>query len=188
MLIVADTHFGKDGIFRQHAIPIPTGDVAHDLQRLGRLLAETGARRLMVLGDFIHGAMDKEQPFIHEFTTWRRQHAALHIDVVLGNHDRHIDMSLYDNINWHNDYVDGAFCFSHEPRNHHNAYVLSGHIHPVMRLTASRGDVLRLPVFWFQEQQGTLPSFGSMTGGYAITPAADDRLYAVGPDTVLPIR
>lgn len=187
-LIVADTHFGKDGIFRQHAIPIPEGSVAHDLQRLSRLLAETQAQRLLVLGDFIHGYLDKEQPFIRQFRQWRDQHAAISIDVVLGNHDRRIDRSLYTDISWYEDFCEGPFLFVHEPCTSDKGYVLCGHIHPVLRLTAGRGDAMRLPVFWFTQGQGTLPSFGSMTGGYTIKPERDDRLYAVGPDEVVPLN
>ena len=187
-LIVADTHFGKDAIFRQHAIPIPEGSIAHDLKRLSTLIAQTHAQRLLVLGDFIHGYLNAEQPFIKQFKQWRKQHAAIVIDVVLGNHDRRIDRSLYTDINWHDDYHDGPFVFVHEPCMREEGYVLCGHIHPVLRLTAGRGDAMRLPVFWFKERQGTLPSFGSMTGGYAIKPEHDDRLYAVGPDEVVPLN
>ncbi len=185
MLIVADTHFGKDGIFRQHAIPVPEGTVAHDLDRLGTLLRETNAQRLVVLGDFIHGYLDSQQPFIEQFRHWRREHAAVDIDVVLGNHDRRINRAHYDAINWYEDYQQGPFVFVHEPCHRQEGYVLCGHVHPVMRLTAGRGDAMRLPVFWFTNAYGTLPSFGSMTGGFAIKPDKQDRLYAVGPDEVV---
>ena len=187
LLMVADTHFGKDGIFRQHSIPIPEGCVTHDLKRLSMLLNETGAERLLVLGDFIHGYLDKAQPFIEQFGQWRSEYSNVIIDVVLGNHDRRIDKQLYTDINWHEDYCDGPFVFIHEPSKREEGYVLCGHTHPVMRLTAGRGDALRLPVFWFTDACGTLPSFGSMTGGYAITPDKADRLYAVGPDAVVPL-
>ena len=187
-LIVADTHFGKDGIFRQHGIPIPVGSVIHDLRRLTKLVAETGAERLLVLGDFIHGALDEQQPFLQDFNTWRRQHHKLVVQIILGNHDRRINMSDFCDIDWHDEYLDGPFLFVHEPCQRDEGYVLAGHTHPVMRLTAGRGDALRLPVFWFQDRQGTLPSFGSMTGGFNINPGQNDRLFVVGPDSVLSLR
>lgn len=188
MLIVADTHFGKDGIFRQHGIPIPAGSVANDLERLSALIEETAAQRLLVLGDFIHAAMDKTQPFIQEFRQWRHRYQALQIDVVLGNHDRRLDPTLYDGIDWHEDLREGEFLFVHEPTQCDAAYVLCGHIHPVLRLTAGKGDAMRMPVFWFQEGVGTLPAFGSMTGGFNIKPATQDRLYLIGPDAVVPMQ
>ena len=37
-LLVADTHFGKAGVFRRAGVPIPEGIDAHDLARLSRLV------------------------------------------------------------------------------------------------------------------------------------------------------
>ncbi len=186
MLVIADTHFGKDAVFRDHAIPIPSGSAGHDLQRIDSLIEHTSAKRLLILGDFIHGPLQASQPFIQEFNQWRNRHTALHIDVVLGNHDRYIDKTMYQAVQWHDELAEGPFLFAHEPCVLEDAYVLSGHIHPVMRLKDGRGDAMRLPVFWFQLQQGTLPSFGSMTGGYPIKPVGTDQLYLVGPDAVVP--
>ncbi|MEM6998993.1 MAG: ligase-associated DNA damage response endonuclease PdeM [Pseudomonadota bacterium] len=184
-LIVADTHFGKDGVFRTHAIPIPDGIAQHDLKRLTKLIEETKAERLIVLGDFIHGYLDKTQPFIEQFNDWRMHHSALTIEVVLGNHDRSINPSHYQNIEWHEEKLEPPFYFMHEHnKNEQQHFILSGHIHPVIRLN-SRGDRMRMPVFWFQHSHGVLPAFGSMTGGFNIKPTRQDRLYVIGDDEVM---
>jgi uncharacterized protein len=54
LLIVADTHFAKDDIFRRAGIPLPRGPAVGDLQRLDALLVATGCTRLLILGDFVH--------------------------------------------------------------------------------------------------------------------------------------
>src|SRR5687768_1975535 len=51
-LFVADVHLGKAAAFRAGGVPVPRGATGADLQRLSALVASTGARRLVVLGDF----------------------------------------------------------------------------------------------------------------------------------------
>ena len=53
-LLIADLHLGKGDTFRTAGIAVPTGGTAHDLGRLARLLARSGARSLWILGDFLH--------------------------------------------------------------------------------------------------------------------------------------
>src|SRR3954452_24919812 len=55
-LYVADVHLGKTAAFRAAGVPLPAGTTASNLERLGRLVARTGAERLIVLGDFLHAA------------------------------------------------------------------------------------------------------------------------------------
>ena len=55
-LFVADVHLGKAAAFRAGGVPLPRGSTAADLARLAAVLQETGAQRLVVLGDFLHGA------------------------------------------------------------------------------------------------------------------------------------
>ena len=53
-LFVADTHFGKAGVFRRHGMGLPQGTTDADLARLGAAIAATEAARVVVLGDFVH--------------------------------------------------------------------------------------------------------------------------------------
>ena len=55
-LFVADVHLGKAAAFRAGGVAIPRGATAHDLARLDGLIERTRARRLVVLGDFLHAA------------------------------------------------------------------------------------------------------------------------------------
>ncbi|HYG62842.1 MAG TPA: DEAD/DEAH box helicase, partial [Thermoanaerobaculia bacterium] len=53
-LVVADAHLGKAAAFRAAAIPLPGGTTTEALGRLAAALSRTGARRLLLLGDFFH--------------------------------------------------------------------------------------------------------------------------------------
>lgn len=88
-LIVADTHFGKSDRFREAGIPVPSGTTRRDLERLDALLGSTGARELIVLGDFFHAREGRSDRLHAALAEWRARHAALEIAVVRGNHDRH---------------------------------------------------------------------------------------------------
>ena len=185
-LILADAHFGKAGVFRRQGVPLPSGGTAADLAELDRLLRQTGAARLLILGDFLHAAPTSEEPWLQTFSGWRATHRQLRITVVAGNHDRGLERLPAD---WALDWqlrplVDGPFVFRHDPEPMADGYVLAGHLHPVLRLRG-RVDRLRLPVFWFADHVGVLPSFGSFTGGQPIRPAAGDRVYGIAADQVL---
>ena len=52
-LLVADLHLGKAATFRKAGIPVPEGSAQADLARLARLVRETSARRLVIVGDLL---------------------------------------------------------------------------------------------------------------------------------------
>ena len=86
-LFVADVHLGKAAAFRAGGVPIPRGATATDLARLDALIERTAARRLVVLGDFLHAAAGRVPALHAAFAQWRAAHAALSITLVRGNHD-----------------------------------------------------------------------------------------------------
>lgn len=53
-LILADPHFGKAGVFRRQSLAVPAGTTRDDLARLTDAIEQTGCRRLLILGDFLH--------------------------------------------------------------------------------------------------------------------------------------
>jgi uncharacterized protein len=187
-LIVADPHFGKDDLFRRAGIAVPRGPAVTDLQRLTSMLEAHGCERLVVLGDFLHAATRTGDSFLHAFALWRRAHSGVAIEVIAGNHDRRERREKWDGlVGWHaSALVEPPFVFAHEPVAHPGGYVLAGHIHPVLRITA-RSHKLRVPVFWQRAEYLVLPSFGSFTGGANVSPQPADRLYAAGPERVIPL-
>ena len=135
-LIVADTHFAKDDVFRRGGIAVPRGATVDDLQRLTRLIRQTSAERLVVLGDFLHARLLPADSFVHAFALWRAAHPQLTIEVIGGNHDRYEPRSRWaGRVSWiAAPYVEPPFAFIHEPRDVEGAFALCGHIHPALRL------------------------------------------------------
>ena len=84
------------------------------------------------------------------------------------------------------DRVEGPFVLTHEPRVDSAGYVLSGHIHPALRLR-TRGDGLRVPCFHVTPRLAVLPAFSEFTGGSVIRPKAGERAFAVTANTVIEI-
>lgn len=185
-LFVADTHFGKSAVFRREGIPLPEGSDQQDLHRLSRIIKHIKPQRLLILGDFFHGALPTTHPFFERFAQWRKQFKEMNVTVVAGNHDRYYEQGLHDTL-WQDELYEDTLLLTHEPVYRPDYYTLSGHIHPCI-VMGNRSDRLRLPIFWFQKHQGILPSFGSLTGGYTVKPSKYDQLWAAGEDDVIHIQ
>jgi DNA ligase-associated metallophosphoesterase len=190
-LLIADPHFGKDATFRAAGIALPPGTLDADLTRLERVLATTGAERLIVLGDFFHARPGRTADTLAALVDWRERHAALDLVLVRGNHDRHAGPPPAE---WR--ITDAGECLAlppflcchlpapvqqEAPGEQADSYRLAGHLHPAVTLGGRASDQLRLPCFWFGPTQAILPAFGSFTGGFTIRPGARDRVYAISP-------
>lgn len=188
ILIVADLHLGKGSVLRRAGVAVPRGASRDDLASLGTLLLRTGAQRLLVLGDFFHAAPPEDDPVLTDLEAFRARHPDLAVEILRGNHDRGVGpLPAHWQFSWHNgSQLEAPFVFSHHPEPDPRGYLLSGHLHPVLRLGDGR-DSVRLPVFWFSPRRrcGVLPSFGRLTGGYAVQPAPDDQLVAITPDGLI---
>lgn len=187
-LLIADLHLGKGEILRRHGIPVPRGSTTADLDRIDRLLAATGSRRLLVLGDLVHGTGPARAAWRQRLADWRAARPGLALAVVAGNHDRHVDLAGLGFATLGPVHLEPPFLFSHapSPRPPGDGLVrLCGHLHPVL---ATRDDAgrLRLPVFWLSDRTLVLPAFGALTGGHAVAPAPDDRLWAALDQVVAP--
>jgi DNA ligase-associated metallophosphoesterase len=191
-VIVADTHFGKSSHFGRHGIAVPAGSDEADRERLNRLVADTDARRLIILGDFLHSPLPVGSAEADELNTWvERLARAVDIHVVAGNHDRGGSGYRPERLQWwETSWTDPPFRFIHDAdleleSESDGLYTLSGHIHPVVRLGGARKSALRVPVFWERPNGLILPSFGLFTGGFAVARTPGDRLYAAGSSAVV---
>lgn len=182
-LLVADLHWGKAETFQSHGIPVPGGGLADDLARLERALARTGATRLLVLGDLVHGALAAS--VIEAIASWRAR-CPVPTMLVRGNHDRHVPvLPLSWDIADHRGVLhEDGYAFTHAPAPVSGAYTWAGHVHPMAWLRG-RGDALRLPCFHVGPEVGVLPAFGGFTGGVAVRPGRGDRLYGIAEATVV---
>jgi DNA ligase-associated metallophosphoesterase len=187
LLAVADIHFGKAASFRALGVPVPGGTTGENLAALDQLLAAYDAAHLVFLGDFLHARAAHAVATLAALAQWRASHPALRLTLVRGNHDLHAgDPPAALAIAMANEpYTLGPFSFCHHPELEASGYVLAGHVHPVFQLAARR-DTLRLPCFLVGLRRAILPSFGAFTGGHAVLPAPDEKLFLVAGDMVLP--
>ncbi|AWN15108.1 ligase-associated DNA damage response endonuclease PdeM [Salinisphaera sp. LB1] len=187
-LFVADTHFGKGAVFRRQGVSVPTGTTRNDLARLERALHDTGARRLVVLGDFVHAPPVGNEPWLSQFAEWRARHDDIGIVVTRGNHDRVRQLPVDLDIDWRPGARQiGPFVCRHEPGEDVRGPVLAGHLHPVVRLTAA-GERVRCPAFWVRPGGMVLPAFCGFAGGGRIAPGVDDRVFVIGEGEVIEAR
>lgn len=176
-LLVADAHLGKAQSFRRLGVPVPAGTTAENLARLDALLAQTGARRLVFLGDLLHARQARSAALQTAVQAWRQRQARLSIVLVRGNHD---DRAGDPPAAWDFAVVDepwplGPWALCHHPQPLDHAYVLAGHVHPVA-IVGHGPDRLRLPCFHLGPRLGLLPAFGEFTGGKLVPRQAGDRV------------
>lgn len=188
-LILADLHFGKTASFRAMGVPVPEHTTQQDLARLDRLIAATGATRIILLGDLIHARNGRSEETMNAVAEWRGKHATLEIVLVRGNHDRRAGDPPCE---WRmecvsNGQTEGPFVWRHEPEEDERGYVLAGHIHPAAVMHGG-GSSLRAPCFWFGERVGVLPAFGSFTGMKPVRPRRGDGVYVVGDGQVIAVH
>ncbi|HEY0488018.1 MAG TPA: ligase-associated DNA damage response endonuclease PdeM [Telluria sp.] len=189
MLIIADIHFGKAASFRAQGIPVPRGTTTQNLAALDELMAAHDVAHILFLGDFLHARAAHAPATLARMLEWRHRHPALTLTLVRGNHDRHAgDPAAALGIEMADEpFTLAPFSFCHHPDLDTPGYALAGHIHPVF-LLATRFESLRLPCFVVGTRRMILPSFGAFTGGFAIAPAAGDRIFVTSGDTVHFVR
>src|SRR5882672_131647 len=188
-LVVADAHFGKAAAFRARGVPVPSGTTLENLACLSQLIAATGARAIVFLGDLFHARESHAPDTLAHWRAWRARHAALDLILVEGNHDHAAgavpaDLAVREvPAPWR----DGVLAFCHEPCRIDGAYVLAGHQHPCVRLYGAAGDTVRLPCFWLRDRLAILPAFGEFTGGAQIAREPGDRVIAVAEERLVEI-
>lgn len=191
MLILSDLHLGKSGHFRKEGIPIPQKVYEQDLIRLFDTIRYFGPDEVMIVGDLFHSRVNREWDL---FARWRADHAKVHITLVLGNHDRlpeglpgKLSMDVFPFLQR------GPFAFQHNAEdangpsgNGHG--VISGHVHPAIRVSAGARQSLRLPCFHFSPTTCTLPAFSIFSGHHTIKPKAGDSVFAITGEDIIKVQ
>ena len=186
-IILSDLHVGKAAVFRARGVPIPTGVTSKDLARLSAIIDRTAAERVLILGDFLHA---KES---HDATShveqWRERHPHVSVEIVPGNHDKHIGsldpalkFTLLPAV-----HVEMGIAFLHDPGEAHDLPVMAGHLHPCARLADFDGSGVSVPCFLIEERLAILPAFGSFNGGCRVQPTSERRLLAAAAGRVVEI-
>lgn len=189
-LLIADAHVGKGAFFRRQSIAVPSGSSRDTLARLGRLLTATGAERVVSLGDFLHAPPSPAT--LAMIDAWRLDYPTVALDLLPGNHDRHLEPLLQGVWRRLDEPQLAGFRLLHEPdlsgAREAEGLAFAGHVHPVIHLSAGRGDHLRGPAFIVHHGQLILPAFGEFTGGWPVRLDEVERAWLAGPGEVMAIR
>lgn len=188
-LIVADVHIGKGAMFRALGVPVPVGSSSKDLSRLSSLIEITGARRLVILGDFFHARTGRDDALHAAIAAWRRSHAEVRMLLVRGNHDRSAGRVLDE---WgieevEERYDDDGLLLCHTPHAAPTRPMLCGHVHPVFAMTDYDGSTVRTPCFVVEQRMLMLPSFGTLTGGHRIDADENRRIFLIAGSRVVAV-
>lgn len=189
-LFIADPHWGKAATFRAYGIPVPSGTTDEGIARLDRLVQRTSPRQVIFLGDLLHAEAGRSNEMFRALGEWRRSRADVDLLLVRGNHDRRagdppeeLGVRCTDA-----PFSMRPFVLDHHPKPSPEGYVLSGHVHPGVRIFGTGRQMEKLPCFFFGRQVAVLPAFGDFTGLAIVEPQEGDSVYAIAGETVLPIR
>ena len=188
-LILADPHFGKAAAFRRWGIAIPTGTSTHDLQRLYTAIAAAGAESVLILGDLMHAPGISSPDLKARIRRWRKEKPDIEWLLVRGNHDRSGDdmVAEFGFRQVADQLTLPPFTFVHKPEVRSGTYVLSGHLHPAVRMSGPGGQRERLPCFLVGREHAILPAFGSFTGHATLRPRTGHRVYAIADEQVIAV-
>ena len=162
-LVLSDLHLGKTAHFRKNGIALPVDLIQEDLRRLSNLILHFKPQKIIIVGDFLHAGKNSEFELFKEFKT---QFPQLKIILVKGNHDRITTSHLLDlGIDeLYLSYKKGELLFSHEKIENTSEFVISGHLHPGVRLKLTTKKYQKLPCYIVTDHQLILPAFSSFTG------------------------
>jgi uncharacterized protein len=177
ILIISDFHIGKTGHFRKNGIAISNSVSRDDFQRLDDLLIDYPTNELFIIGDLSHSKMNKEWEHFLEF---RKKHESLKVLLVPGNHDILNDLD-YEEARIERSaeiHFSDPFAFIHEAKHEHNLsqMVISGHVHPGIRLKGAGRQAMTLACFHISDKNIILPAFSNFTGRFKINPKKGDRV------------
>jgi DNA ligase-associated metallophosphoesterase len=188
-ILISDLHIGKIAHFRKAGIAVPPKAAEQNFRQLDELMNSYPVQRIVFVGDLFHSDLNSEWDL---FCSWRNRYTAVEMLLILGNHDR-FPVKQYQDICLEvheQEWRIGPFTFAHHPKEEieENEYVISGHIHPVVKLTGIANQQLKFPCFYFGARQAILPSFGSFTGGYVIDIKQGDQVVAVVEEKLIKIK
>ncbi|MHA6332978.1 ligase-associated DNA damage response endonuclease PdeM [Qipengyuania sp. CAU 1752] len=190
-LLVADLHLEKASFYARHGQMLPPYDSRDTLERVADAVKQTGARRVITLGDNFHDVEGSANLEPHAAGMLEALTRSLDWVWITGNHDetmhRTYGGALAEELE-----VSGIV-LRHQARPGETRPELSGHFHPKLQVTLHRRRISRpcaVRARSAQTDRMILPAFGTLTGGMnAGDPAI---LHALQPsqaiDALLPVR
>lgn len=176
--LIADFHLGKGAHFRRNGIMVHSAIDMVNLKNLNILLKSFPVEKVLFLGDLFHSRYNQEWL---SFEKYIKQQPGIAFHLVMGNHDI-LPESIYtaSNLIVHKEFYQmDPFYFSHKPLEEFpkGLFNLAGHIHPGVMLKGGAKQYMRLPCFYFSENQGIMPAFGEFTGLSMLKPKKKDKVF-----------
>jgi len=188
-LILSDLHLGKTGHFRKSGIAAPGKANLKNIERLSNLVNDIQPKKILFLGDLFHSSANREW---FQFEEWRKTFPELSILLVTGNHDQlhssfyqSADIEVIDRLELEN------FLFVHDAsdlQKSSDTTIISGHIHPGVKLKGKGKQKLRLPCYSISDHQIILPAFGEFTGLHIIQPDENRKIFLIVENSVIDLN
>ena len=173
-LLLADLHLEKASFFARHNQFLPPYDSRETLERVADAIRETGARRVVTLGDNFHDPDGATRLEPHACGMLEALTRAVDWVWITGNHDIGKDGrpaearfggTLVDELEI------GGVVLRHIAKAGEARAEMSGHFHPKVQVTVNRRRIARPCAVLARGAEGgdrlVLPSFGTLTGGMA---------------------
>ncbi|WP_191118429.1 metallophosphoesterase [Infirmifilum uzonense] len=180
-LLIADLHIGYEEALSEDGIFIPPVQTAEMRALISRMVRETGASKLVLLGDIKHEFGDvtrQEWRETNELLSFLTEELRLSVSVVRGNHDNYLipilkkmNISLYDP---HATVGSSLLIHGHKPLPVEGfaesvKLIVMGHEHPAIVLRDELGAKVKLKVFLDGEYMGkrviVLPALSPLMPG-----------------------
>ena len=166
-LLVADLHLEKASWFAARGSMLPPYDSRDTLERLADAVKQTGARRVITLGDNFHDDAGALRLDAHCTGMLEALTRSLDWAWITGNHDESLPKGFGGTIL--PELVLGGVTLRHEARRGETAPEMSGHYHPKLRVNARGRHIARPCAVMSRSTAGAerliLPAFGTLTGG-----------------------
>ncbi len=188
-LLVADLHLEKASFFARTGQFLPPYDSRETLERLATAIRDTGARRVVTLGDNFHDTAGAGRLEAHAAGMLAALTRAVDWVWITGNHDAELEQGLGGTVV--EELELGGMILRHQAMAGETRPEFSGHFHPRVQLKL-RDRHVRRPCAVISQGQGAtrmiLPAFGTLTGGMnAADPAIVQALQPASRiDAVLP--
>lgn len=188
-LVLADLHLGKESVFQQSGMAIPSGATNATLRVLRTIVDAWKPDRVMVLGDLLHAKIGLTSALEQEMVALLGDGICREWVLIPGNHDRG-GMSALRRCGWQiaeevMEYQGVEMTHAPDLTRANSSLSIAGHLHPSVRIPLSPREKTLLRCFWLRASHLVLPAFGGWTGTKPITPGKGDRIFACVDEEVI---